>query len=828
MQAQAPKNRCRNWQRTKLALAVAMAPALTLTGEAALAQGADDSKLEEVLVTATRRAETDIQTTPVAVTAVTGAEVDRLIPTDLGDVLVYAPNVVNGKQPGFNSANFAIRGVGQNGIILYFENQVGVIVDDMVIPHIQTANVDMLDIQSVEILRGPQGTLFGKNTTGGVVNVKTNRPELGANTLSVRGQVAEFGRVEGRAVANLSLGETAAFRAAVLKAESDGYYENGASYGPVADFGVNYPLVGATGQGDGSDIGGADILSGRFKFRWQPTDGLDINLAYEMVRDRGDTPPSVNETPDGAYVFNALGFTRDPGGDRVKVAGVTNREGVLMQMGSKGHEIDVDGLYLNVDWEMNDAYTLSFFGGRRETDSWLSNTYTGEVGPVSLFDATRQDERETTQFEARISSDLSGPFNFVAGAFYQEDETLFSVAQVLGFVDMTLDAGALFGDPQFFNNNPQVLSNGQDGEAMAIYFDGTWQINDAWSLGAGVRYTEEEKEWTGRNQVFVQALDGGFDPNFTWRELGEPLNAADFERFPTGVVRDDEKWEEPTWRVTLGYEPTDSLYFYGTYARGFKSGGYNDQTGTGGNPIEPIQARPTDPETADSYEVGMRSDWMDGRLRLNLTGFYVTYDDSQQQLLAEIEADRDGDGVNESTFQETRFFNAAEIEVYGMEFEGAWRLTPNFRVQGSVGWLESEFKEFQADTNFDGSIDTVLDGNPVARAPDWTYNVDFLYDHRFMGGNMDWNLNVNYVDEATYAYTSVPSTPDGITDERTLVNAAVTFRPDNGSWWVRAFGKNLTDEEYRLGELPVANLWVMSYYGQPVTFGIEGGIDFSW
>ena len=257
MQAQAPKNRCRNWQRTKLALAVAMAPALTLTGETALAQGADDSKLEEVLVTATRRAETDIQTTPVAVTAVTGAEVDRLIPTDLGDVLVYAPNVVNGKQPGFNSANFAIRGVGQNGIILYFENQVGVIVDDMVIPHIQTANVDMLDIQSVEILRGPQGTLFGKNTTGGVVNVKTNRPELGENTLSVRGQVAEFGRVEGHAVANLSLGETAAFRAAVLKAESDGYYENGASYGPVADFGVNYPLVGATGQGDGSDIGGA-------------------------------------------------------------------------------------------------------------------------------------------------------------------------------------------------------------------------------------------------------------------------------------------------------------------------------------------------------------------------------------------------------------------------------------------------------------------------------------------------------------------------------------------------------------------------------------------
>ena len=181
------RNQHTTWQKSLLALAIA--PAVAAVGPLAQAQSPAGAQLEEVLVTATRRAETDIQTTPVAVTAITGDDVDRLIPVDLGDVLSVAPNVVNGKQPGFNSANFAIRGVGQNGIILYFENQVGVIVDDMVIPHIQTANVDMLDISSVEILRGPQGTLFGKNTTGGVVNVKTNRPELGANSLSVQGNL---------------------------------------------------------------------------------------------------------------------------------------------------------------------------------------------------------------------------------------------------------------------------------------------------------------------------------------------------------------------------------------------------------------------------------------------------------------------------------------------------------------------------------------------------------------------------------------------------------------------------------------------------------------
>ncbi|MEP5764182.1 MAG: TonB-dependent receptor [Halieaceae bacterium] len=819
-------NSYKNWQRFKTSLAVSLLPAMALTAGPVSAQ--DSATLEEILVTATRRAETDIQTTPVAVTAVTPVEIARVVPRDLGDILTYAPNVISGKQPAFNSANFAIRGVGQNGIILYFENQVGVTVDDFVIPHIQTANIEMLDIAAVEILRGPQGTLFGKNTTGGVINVKTNRPQLEANSLKFRGQVAEHGRYEAEAVANFAIGDKFAFRGAGLYMKSDGYFENGAEYGPVGDFGVGYPLVGATGKGDGDDVGGDDVFSGRFKARWQPTDAIDVNLAYEIVRDDGDAPPSVNDTPpNSGYLWNALGFTRDSG-NPLNNAASTLRDDVLLKMDDRGHDIDVDGYYMNVDWEINDDYSLTAFAGYRETDSWLPSTYTGEVGPVSLFDATRQDERDTTQFEARIVSDLDGPINWVAGAFYQEDDTDFTVSQVLGFVDMTIDSGATFGNPLFFNENPQVLSNSQDAKSWAVYADASWEINEQWTVSGGVRYTDEEKDWTGRNQVFIQALDGGFDPNFTWRELGEPLNAANYSRWPTGVVKDDEDWDETTWRATIAYQANDDVYAYFNYARGFKSGGYNDQTGTGGNPIEPEQARPTDPETADSFELGVRTEWFENTVRANATAFYVTYDDSQQQLLAEIEADRDGDGINDSTFQETRFFNAAEINAYGVEFEGTWLVTDNLTVQGSIGWLDSEFDEFKADTNFDGVIDTDLSNNDVARAPDWTYNVDFIYDHQLFGGNLTWDLNVNYVDEAVYAYTSVPSTPDGITDDRTLVNASAVFRPGKGNWWVRAFGKNLTDEEYRVGQLPVANLWVMSYYGEPVTFGIEGGMDFDW
>jgi iron complex outermembrane receptor protein len=294
------------------------------------------------------------------------------------------------------------------------------------------------------------------------------------------------------------------------------------------------------------------------------------------------------------------------------------------------------------------------------------------------------------------------------------------------------------------------------------------------------------------------------------------------------VVQDEESWTEPTWRLNLGYQATDDLYLYGAYARGFKSGGYNDQTGTSGNPIQPIQARPTDPELADSFEIGLRSEVFDNRLRLNLTGFFVTYDDSQQQLLAKITADRDGDGIEESEFQETRYFNAAEIEVKGVELEAAWLINENFTISGSLGVLDAEFKSFEADTNFDGTIDTDLTGSPVARAPESTWNVDFLYNLPVGQGNLELALNVNYEDEAVYAYTSVGGTDNGVTDERTLVNAAATYTSPDGRWWLRLYGKNLTDERYRIGELPVANLWVMSFYGQPETIGLEGGVRLDW
>ena len=804
-----------NWQKIRTSLVIGLSPTLAFIPLTASAQGGP--QLEEVMVTATRRTETDIQTTPISVSALTSRDIEELVPRDLGDIATQVPNFIAGKQPGFKAAAFAMRGVGATSIIVYNDPQVGVVVDDFVLPSVQTQNIEMFDIEQIEVLRGPQGTTFGKNTTGGVVNIKTKRPRLDETTVEFQGKIEEYDRYEGRFALNYGT-ETMAFRAAGLYQKSDGFYENGAEYGPVTPFDPASPYIGATGKGDGDNVGGDDSFSARLKGLWQPNENFTALAQYEIIRDDGDSPPSVNTTdPDGPLVFNALGLTSDSG-DAIDNAAVTNRDDLLLHM-SDGHQIDIDGYYLNMDWTVGD-YTLSSVTGYREQDSELPNTYTGEVGPNSLFDANRQDERTTFQQEIRIASDFTGPFNFVAGGFYQDDDTTFCVNQVLGFLDLFGLGSDLFGDPTWWDNNPQVLCNEQQAESWAVFTDFTYDFAERWSFGGGVRWTNEEKEWTGRNQVFYQSLAGGFDPNLTWEDFNEPLDAAKFGLYSDGVVKDDESWDEPTWRATVSYDISDDMFSYFTYSRGFKSGGYNDQTGTTGLGISPEAAAPTDPEKADSFEIGLKSDLWDNRLRLNLSAFYVEYSDAQRDLVTTFE--------NEfgATFQETRFFNAADMNASGFEGEFTAAVTDNLTLRGNVGYLDTEYDEFTADTDFDGVDDVDLSDADVNRAPEWQWNLDAIYDHSLFGGQMRWVANANYIDEAIFTYSVLGPNYDGITDDRTLFNASVTWTENEGSYFVRLYGKNLSDEEYKVGELPVADLWSFAYYGEPRVFGLEAGMFF--
>ncbi len=764
--------------------------------------------LEEVVVTATRRGETELGTTPVAITAISGEAIEAQGVRDLNDIAASVPGLSSGTVSAFKSAQFALRGVSETTIIVYKESPVGVTIDDFVVPHIQTSNLEMFDIEAVEVLRGPQGTLFGKNTTGGVINVRTIRPQLDEGTADVRLRFGEFGTRQAQLALNVPLGETAAFRFAGMQLESDGYYKNNAVFGPLGAGAapVDPTFAGLSGQGDGRDLGGDDVFSGRAKFLWQPSDTFNALFQYEIIRDRGDSPPIVAESPS-SYLFPVWGYPA-ASGDPIDNAGSTLRDDLLLNM-TAGHRVDVDGIYLSTEWSPNDNYTVYANLGTREQESRLPSSYSGSPGPVSLFDATRDDDRETSQFEIRIASDLDGNFNFVAGAFAQSDDTDFCVLQVVGFLDNFF----LGTPPAFFNDNPLILCNAQEADARAIFVDGTYDLSDNLHLTLGLRYTDEEKSWVGRPRINVFALDGA--P--TLADLGTPLAGADFDRFPTGVVRDSEDWQEPTYRINLGYDFNDDWFGYFGYSRGFKSGGYNDQIGTQLNPITPLAARPTDPEIADSFEAGIRGTFADGAAFIGATAFHVNYTDAQRTLNATF-----------PTGQETLFFNAAELTVNGLELEGSWAATDSLTFAGNLAWTDADFDSFQADTDFDGVIDVDLSGRPVTRAPELMYTLEGIYNHGLGAGDVDWKLRVAYEDESVASYSDAGDQFNATLNEKTIVDLVVTYNGPDDQWFLRAFGKNLTDERYRTGSLSVATLWVMSAYGPPRWFGVEFGANFDF
>jgi iron complex outermembrane receptor protein len=774
--------------------------------------------LEEVTVTATRRGEADIMSIPVSITALDGEEVQKFALRDLNDIAVSVPGLSAGTVSAFNSAQFAMRGVTETTIIVYKESPVAVTLDEFVIPHIQTSNLEMFDIENIEVLRGPQGTLFGKNTTGGVIAVKTKRPVLEENSFEFRGQLGDFGTKKANMALNLAAGETLAFRFAGMYLKSDGYYKNNAPYGPIGQTILPFNTIkhlGATGVGDGRDLGGSDVFSGRAKMLWSPTEDFNLTLQYEYVRDEGDSPPIVQESEPG-YLVPLWGFPPAGPGDVLDQAGSTLWCGPAPDICiTQGHLVDIDGFFMNGDWAINNNYTLYFNAGRREQESRLPSSYGGQTGPVAIFDATRDDNRETSQVEVRVGSNLDGPLNFTAGVYYQEDDTDFCVMQRVGFLDgfSAIAPEAVPTGPDYWNDFPRILCNQQDAEAKAIYVDGTWELTDRFNITAGFRYTNEEKAWAGR------PMRQFFDGQPLLDILNEPLDAGDFQRFPEGVVYDNEDWTEPTYRVIFGYNFSDDLYGFAGYSRGFKSGGYNDQLGTQLDPITPLSARPTDPEIADSIEGGIKQTFAGGAATIAVNAYYVEYTDAQRTFNVSFP----------SGGQETLFFNAAEMTVKGIEAEGAWAVTERLTLTYNVSWMDAKFDKFEADIDYDGEIDVDLSSQPVTRAPEWMGNVTGTYTHGFGDGHhFEWRLRVSHEDDSVSSYSDVNPAFDTVLQSRTLVDASVTFTDREDRYYVRLLGSNLTDERYRTGSLSVANLWIMSAYGPPRYYGVEFGTKFDW
>ena len=792
-------------------------PAATTTpaDQASAAQGG----LADIVVTATRR-DSRLQTTPIAVSAIDATLIQQASPRNIGDLAAFVPNFSASTITGFNAASFAIRGVGQTSIIVYFEPPVAVLVDDFVVPSVQTQLLDTFDVSQVEVLRGPQGTLFGKNTTGGAVTVRTKRPVLNQTLFELRAQYGSFNTRKIQASANIPLiRDVLALRLVGGLEKDDGYYHNGACYGPVTGFFAANKFQGVSGCLDGRRIGGKKVASGRAKLLFEPSSNIRALLQYEWLRDKSQSVPSVNVnrefTGTGAFLTDLLGTVRtNPANtDPLFNAAITNRNSGLVNI-QRGQRISVDGFYLNTDIDLGGG-TLTSVTGYRSQRSRLPNSYAG-VAPLardgqalSFFDASRDDDRKTFQQEVRFASKFAGPFQFVAGGFYQHEKIDFCVAQILGFLDLT--GGPLpFGN---WNDTPYILCNAQKGSSKAVFAEGTYKIAPTLTLTAGARYTWENKTWKGRQQAFVPTLGGGFDPSIT---VADALGASVY-KYPVGVVTVGAKSQKPTYRASLGWQATPTVFGYATFSRGFKGGGFNDQIGgfaAFGADLAAFKAaaRATKPETADSYEVGVKSEFLNRRVRFNATAFHVKYGDLQKQLNVPIV-------VNGQPNQVTLFVNAASAVVNGAEIEASAVPVRGLTLRGVLGYQDAKYKKYTAP-----GAGYNLASAPLDRAPKWQWTLDGTYQVPIASFKATFNGNLSYVGRNLFTQDINQILGNTFLNARTLVNASITLADADDRYYARVIGRNLTDKRYKIAEQNVAGLWQNAQYGPSRFYGVELGL----
>lgn len=837
-----------NCKRNTIAAAVGI---LLANGVAntALAQNTGEGNkldLEEIIVTGTKR-DVSQQDLGMSVSTITEQQIKNSFTTDVTSLTQLAPNVNILQQNGFNAVGGGIRGTGFISILVTKDPSVGVTVDDFAFNHVQSQFVELFDVQQIEVFRGPAGTLFGKNTTGGAINITTKKPVMG----DLFGEVsAEYGQYESNDgditkvnfALNVPLGDQFAARLAVIKDETDGFYTNGKpALGDItclacttqAEFDAissSYPSVGR-----GEDIGGKDVLAAKLKLAYEPNENFRADFTYEYVEDESDTVAATNETPsDEGYLFPLLGF---PGiqaggwGDELDTGQSYGRYKPVDIPG--GHQIDADGYYLTLQLKLPN-YTLKSISGYREQDEILASTYTGEAY-TSLYDASRNSKREQWQQEFRVTTEYEGPFNFVAGAAYYVDDVDFVVFGDLGFVALANnlpvyqlhsetaraanDAGDCFDI--FVCGGYDIQAAYQDRDTYAFYADGTYEITEKTSIAAGIRYTSDEKDF--KRLQFGTAANP-FSSIITLAEFRGPhTQPIPEENFGTNV-KDDKEWTKTTYRVQVDHALNEEIMLYASYATGFVAGGFSETCGS------VLSCRPYDSEENDNFEIGMKSELLGGAMRLNLAAFYTEYDNLQRSQVVTI---FDAAG---NQFQETLAVNDGDTEAKGVEVEMTWLPSESFRVDFNLGYLDHDYSNFRpTEETSEQWAGVDLSDMDVPFSPELNVGLGLTYFWELGDyGVLTLNGSVHYQDEMETQPYPADAQPDGVirpkrftqVEDRTLVDGYVQWESPQQSWNVTAYGKNLTDETWRQSANAVAGLWNFTRYSPPRQYGVRVGYNF--
>lgn len=741
------------YKKTTLACLVALASGQGFAQnaeETPTTQKANNAVIEEVVVTAQKR-EQDLQDTPIAIAAFNKQAIEDQKVSDITDVTATTPNVQIAPSPGGSTgATVAIRGAASINPAVTWEPSVGIYVDGVFVAKNVGGLFDVAELERVEVLRGPQGTLYGKNTTGGAINLITRKPaeEFGGH---IKLGAGNYGYTElGATVDSGRVGDMARFMVSYKKRDRDGFYDNNVQplpNGEPLDYTVDEfkKLDSQAGLVSGVfDL--SDTVELSYTYDWAERDNTVAYGQPEDLQANGELPKPEREDEGN---LNGAGFDTSE---------------------SSGHN-------LQITWDISDSLVFKSITSHRKMEFHDLNDYDGT--PYTGFHAERDVDHKQSSQEFQLIGETNS-ISYVVGLYYFTDE-------------------ANARNPYTYGPTPAtVIRNfyGAESHSYAVFGQADWYISPSWTLTVGGRYTQEKKD------AYVNHPDTAFSP------------VPPFSPIPSYSSEADETWNKFSPMAVLSYGVNENVTTYAKISQGWRAGGFNGEAASAALATEPY-----DEETTLSYELGMKAKWFENRLQTNVAIFQNDIDDMQLSAY-------------DFTTGYSKIENAGKARVRGFELETLLAISYGLTAFFNYGYLDGEYREL---TNpVFGDVNPITgnrykDESVFAYTPKNKASVGLEYVGDVGFAEIRVRGDYSYVDEQDF-FRDVGSAAVTHSDDYTLFNARVAL-VNIGLGGVQTldlalWGKNLTDEEYRLNGIPAGATTGLNYYGDPRTYGLDVTYNF--
>lgn len=762
----------KTFARSVMCVAMGAALATTAYAQDSAPKRKTSALLEEVVVTARKREEGS-QDIPIAVSAFNADQIDALKVRNLTNLAVGMPSVVLdeiGTSRGY--ANFSIRGLGVNSSIPSIDPAVGIIVDGVYLGTNSGVVFDTFDLESVEVLRGPQGTLFGRNVTGGAVLLNTAKP---SQEFGVKAKVAYDQSIEGTGGGNAYIqGSITGGVTDTLALKLSAYYND--------DSGA------VTNEFDGSDHGAQEQTILRPSLLWTPNEDLDVLLRYEYQKIDADGPSGQNHTNGRGVDPFWANFSRDDFGFSIDEPGYNT--------------LEVDFFNATVNYQIAGGTLTNVFGYRTSEAGTNGDI---DAQPVWIYHSDTHSAYDQMSNELRWNGlMMEDKLNLTIGAYYfdstleyDEDRNLLGIATGGVRPALTQSGGGIL-----------------DVTSMGFFVAGDYDINEKLQLTAGLRWSREEKEAKVTTLSNPDPLVNGGVNQECW--IGSPggIGYSGPEQPCDFDFVDDQTWNFVSPKLGLMYQLTDSSRMYLNWSRGFRSGGYNlrnTEVPLADGSFE-VGPGPFDKEQADSVELGYKTEWDKGKLNFSV------YQTKIKDMQREVNLSSASAGVLQL------ILNTADATIFGFEVDGTFSLSDNLTLKASAGWLSDTYDEVRFDLNGDGVVDGKDKDLTLPRAPGLTWNLTGIYDVDFGDvGYLSTLVSYGFRDETMYTDNNL-----GYINQQRQLDMAMDFHTAGGQWVYSLYGRNLLNEVRHGGDTqlptmlgPVPLGGTFSPINKPAVVGFE-------